>query len=1125
MAGLKQLTYLDLYGNAISDVSPLAGLKQLTNLYLSNNAISDVSPLAGLKQLTNLYLSNNAISDVSPLAGLKQLTNLRLSNTPISDVSPLAGLKQLTNLRLSNNAISDVSSLVELNLTGSRGSSTGLSLSGNPLNYASINTHIPAMQARGIEVQFHNRTPKTSVKISGDGQEGLANTTLSFPFVVEVKDQRNQAFAGVPVTFAITAGSGRLSITSTTTDLNGRAQSRLTLGRTAGTTTVRVTAAKISQPVQFTATTNLLSTPVAIPDASLRAAVASALDKVQEDLITVGDMLRLTQLTASNANIYELTGLEQAVNLEVLSLDNNNLSNVTVLAALPRLETLSLNNNNLSDVAPLAALTELMTLSLNNNDISDVARLMDLSKLKTLSIRENPLNYSSLHTHLPAMQASGTVVAVDLRTPTTFVQISGSRGMINAASSLIVEVRDEKGFGFSGVPVKFTVTAGGGTLAALNVVTDSRGRARTSLTLGSIPGRNTVRVTAAEAPRTLSLTITGIDPNSSIEIPDANLRAKVAAILSKPRDAQLTAGDMLALTRLDVQNASIRDLTGLENAHNLRTLNLGGEYLQGTGYVNSNTVSDFSRLEGLNQLTYLDLGKNKLTDISSLSGLNQLTYLSLGSNKLTDISPLSGLNQLTYLHLGKNTITDVSPLSGLSQLKTLYLFSNELTDISPLSGLSQLKTLYLSINELTDISPLSGLNQLTNLSLGSNELTDISPLSGLNQLIRLSLGNNTIADVSPLSGLSQLTYLYLRNNKVTDVSPLVGLNLTGTELNSIGLYLQMNPLNYASINTHIPAMQAKGIKIVFDNRAHPILLKISGDGQEGLISNALAAPFVVEAQDENGKPMSRVTVTFTIETGEGVLNPIKTQPDADGKVQTTLTLGWTPGTITIRATATGIQSSVHFTAIATVPADRTAADVNGDGNVDVDDLIFVASSFGAVPIPGVFPDTDVNNDGEVNKEDVTLVLAALEAAPAAPSLDTQWTVSSLQRWIAEAKQRNIGDATFQRGIKILEKLLEDLLPKQTLLLANYPNPFNPETWIPYQLSEPGDVIVHIYGVNGVLVRTLGLGHQLAGTYQSRTRAAYWDGHNQLGEPVASGVYFYTLSAGDFTATRKMLIRK
>ena len=99
------------------------------------------------------------------------------------------------------------------------------------------------------------------------------------------------------------------------------------------------------------------------------------------------------------------------------------------------------------------------------------------------------------------------------------------------------------------------------------------------------------------------------------------------------------------------------------------------------------------------------------------------------------------------------------------------------------------------------------------------------------------------------------------------------------------------------------------------------------------------------------------------------------------------------------------------------------------------------------------------------------------------------------------------------------------VPEQTQLLANYPNPFNPETWIPYQLAKDADVTLRIYAVDGQLVRTLALGHQPAGIYQSRHRAAYWDGRNAFGEPVASGVYFYTLTVGEFTATRKMLIRK
>ena len=207
------------------------------------------------------------------------------------------------------------------------------------------------------------------------------------------------------------------------------------------------------------------------------------------------------------------------------------------------------------------------------------------------------------------------------------------------------------------------------------------------------------------------------------------------------------------------------------------------------------------------------------------------------------------------------------------------------------------------------------------------------------------------------------------------------------------------------------------------------------------------------------------------------------------------------------------------------PSDRLAEDVNGDGVVDMEDLMLVAASFGTAPAPGTLPDTDVNDDGVINHTDVEWVLAALEGAPAAPALDTPWITKSLQRWIAEAKRRNRGDMSFQRGIAVLEALLADRLPQMTVLLANYPNPFNPETWIPYQLSEPAEVLLHIYSVEGALVRRLALGQLPAGIYQSRTRAAYWDGRNELGESVASGVYFYTLTAGDFTATRKMLIQK
>ena len=212
-----------------------------------------------------------------------------------------------------------------------------------------------------------------------------------------------------------------------------------------------------------------------------------------------------------------------------------------------------------------------------------------------------------------------------------------------------------------------------------------------------------------------------------------------------------------------------------------------------------------------------------------------------------------------------------------------------------------------------------------------------------------------------------------------------------------------------------------------------------------------------------------------------------------------------------------------------------AEDVNLDGIVDVEDLVTVASSFGKSPAKGAYPNPDVNGDGVVNRQDVLSVITMLEEAAGAPSIAWQsvpaFNADALQYWIDRAKQLNSTDADFQSGIRVLEELLATLLtepkatPMETALLANYPNPFNPETWIPYHLANASDVEITIFDARGGVVLTLILGHQMAGYYTSRSRAAYWDGRNTLGEPVASGVYFYTLTAGDFTATRKMLILK
>ena len=147
-----------------------------------------------------------------------------------------------------------------------------------------------------------------------------------------------------------------------------------------------------------------------------------------------------------------------------------------------------------------------------------------------------------------------------------------------------------------------------------------------------------------------------------------------------------------------------------------------------------------------------------------------------------------------------------------------------------------------------------------------------------------------------------------------------------------------------------------------------------------------------------------------------------------------------------------------------------------------------------------------------------------EEAPAAPTVNTP-TAEQIQSWLTQVRQIDDGSPAFRRAINVLEMLLQTVRPEMTALLPNYPNPFNPETWIPYQLATSSDVQITIYDTKGIVVRTLVLGHQAAGYYTHRNRAAYWNGRNGLGENVASGVYFYQLLADDISHLRKMVILK
>ena len=203
----------------------------------------------------------------------------------------------------------------------------------------------------------------------------------------------------------------------------------------------------------------------------------------------------------------------------------------------------------------------------------------------------------------------------------------------------------------------------------------------------------------------------------------------------------------------------------------------------------------------------------------------------------------------------------------------------------------------------------------------------------------------------------------------------------------------------------------------------------------------------------------------------------------------------------------------------------TDYDANRDGVVNILDLVFIAGRFGQSGPNSA----DVNGDGVVSILDLITVASVLNDAAAAPSLHPtllpMLSASDIRGWLIQAQGLDFVDAELQRGILLLEQLLTVLIPKETELLSNYPNPFNPETWIPYRLAEDAFVTLVIYDQRGSVVRRFNVGHQTASVYESRSQAIYWDGRNEVGDRVASGIYFYTLTAGDYSATRKMVILK
>ena len=774
--------------------------------------------------------------------------------------------------------------------------------------------------------------------------------------------------------------------------------------------------------------------------------------------------------------------VEEMKRLTELDAPNKGIQDLTGLQFATNVTFLRLEGNEISDLSPIAGLINVRDLRLNNNLISDISPVRGLTNLIRLGLRL-------------------TLVS----------DISPARGLTNLTI-----------FSFRGTQVSDL-----SPLAGL-------------INLEQLDFSNT------------SENISDLSPLAGL----INLKL-VRSWNNSISDLSPLAG-LTTLEIVDFCGGDISDLTPLAKLPNLKEL-----------YLVNNEISDISPLAGLTGLNRLSLAENEISDIFPLAGLINLKWLKIDNNKISNFSPLDGFRENIKLIWHDNpafpkagpaiegpwlwvVLPDTEPSSSKDLLSEMS--GGTITEVEVAThGVTEGQSVGEDVWTFRKLPPMGWNNvgkmlggridgailygvvslhspqeQETTLYVGSHDEFKVW-LNGtlIYEELRSHGGSGGYTDFLPV------TLMEGRNVLLVTVrarySALFGFE-PGTEYTvanpGVGYTFSQTPIHTDDIFTldiraeNVFDMAGWQFDIAFDpanleaiNVSEGDFLKMGGGStffQSGSIDNT--------AGKITGLSAARLSTQGV--TGTGVILEVRFEAKSDSETQLTLQ-NFQFGSVTGESIPAGPHQIRIF-----VEGRLATGDVNRDGVVSILDLILVAQQLGKRVSVG--SPVDVNGDGVVSILDLIRIAQGIgnttaSAAPtvAAKSVDR----ATIEAWIAQARLEDDGSHPFKQGIENLQNLLASLIPEETALLANYPNPFNPETWIPYQLADSAEVMLTIYDMNGQLVRRLAMGYQAAGMYQGRSRAAYWDGRNQLGESVASGLYFYTLTAGEFTATRRMLILK
>ena len=812
-------------------------------------------------------------------------------------------------------------------------------------------------------------------------------------------------------------------------------------------------------------------------------------DKSIASLPSLKGLKTLRRLEINNCNISDLSPLAELTQLQWLGLINNTISDVSPLRNLKNLEHLNLDANIISDVSPLAGLTKLKVLYLENNVISDVSPLAGFKNLDRLDLRNNAISDFSPLDGLPEK---------------TFVRMDGNSGFPAGGPKITgpwlwAIVRGTR----LDDNTDFLSRATGGAATELKVATNGAKEGKavgnsvwTLHRISATDGNNINRMTDA------------LGWGTGEEIYDHIVYGSV--VLDSPAEQQTTmfvGSDDSVKVWLNgklVHKAFVA--RGADDYQDLFpvTLKQGRNTLLVA--LDNHGHGGFSGFFGFAPDARYEVFEPNI----SFSFSTEATQIEVGDTftvhlKTENVTDLMGWQSNITFNPAVLKANSISEGNFLKQGDGRTFFQKGTID-NKAGKITGLKTVQLSKGEMSRQGTLLSM-KFTAIANGRSSLIldNFQAGSRRGETIRFHPSDITITVGTP---------------SVSDVSDdLFTLSADASPVNSGGSFtLRLNTekvTDLAGWQTDItfdPAV-LEAVKV---NEGD--FLKAGGEGSfflRGAIDNTAGKITGISAARLSGGVNGTGTllsVTFTAKTV--------------GETRVTFS-NFQAGNRRSEVIPTNTPEIIVTIEDSAFPA----WDVNQDGHVNVLDLIQVAQHLGST-VSSANRRSDVNGDGIINVLDLIAVAQHLgesttSASPTIVAMDNieGLDAAMIQAWIERAQVENDGSIAFQQAIANLEQLLALFVPEETALLHNYPNPFNPETWIPYHLSEPAEVTFRIYAASGVLVRTLALGYQPAGVYEYRSRAAYWDGKNDVGEPVASGIYFYTLTADDFTATGKMLVRK